>query len=159
MRELMADAETKDAESETKAMPEGPPAIRTVTMPFQTNAAGDIFGGWLLYHMDMAAGSVAYRCARGRCATVAIDRMTFESPVKVGDEVTIWAELVHVGKTSMKFKVSAWRRARDTERSTRVTEALFTFVALDSEGQPRPVRAADLAATSEYSPNVCPGKL
>jgi acyl-CoA thioesterase YciA len=82
---------------------------------------------------------VAARRARGRCATIAVERITFLSPVKVGDEVTVYAELIGVGRTSMRFKVSAWRRARDSEVSTRVTEAEFTFVALDSDGRPRPV--------------------
>ncbi len=121
-------------------MPSGEPAIRTIAMPADTNSAGDIFGGWLMCQMDLAAGSAAARCARGRCVTVEVERLTFQSPVKVGDEVSVWAELVSMGTTSMKFKVSAWRRARDGERSIKVTEALFTFVALDSEGHPRPVR-------------------
>jgi len=84
--------------------------------------------------MDLAAGSAAARCARGRCATVAVEAIRFESPVRVGDEVTVWAELLGIGKTSMKFKVSVWRRAGDGERTTKLTEAVFTFVALDSDG-------------------------
>ena len=115
------------------------PAIRTIAMPADTNPAGDIFGGWLMAQMDLAAGNVAARRARGRCATVAVDRITFLEPVKVGDEVTVWAELLGVGRTSMRFRVSAWRRPRDSERSTRVTEAVFTFVALDEAGRPRAV--------------------
>ena len=115
------------------------PAIRTIAMPADTNPAGDIFGGWLMAQMDLAAGNVAARRARGRCATVAVDRITFLEPVKVGDEVTVEAELVAVGRTSMRFRVSAWRRARDSEVTAKVTEAEFTFVALDAEGRPRPV--------------------
>lgn len=115
------------------------PAIRTTAMPADTNPAGDIFGGWLMAQMDLAAGNVAARRARGRCATVSVDQITFLSPVRVGDEVTVYAELLAVGRTSMRFQVSAWRRPRDSEVSTRVTEARFTFVALDDEGRPRPV--------------------
>jgi acyl-CoA thioesterase YciA len=115
------------------------PAIRTIAMPADTNPAGDIFGGWLMAQMDLAAGNVAARRARGRCATVAVDRITFLSPVKVGDEVTVLADLVTVGRTSMTFQVSAWRRPRDSEQSTKVTEAMFTFVALGPDGRPRPV--------------------
>jgi acyl-CoA thioesterase YciA len=119
--------------------PQLEPAIRTIAMPGDTNPAGDIFGGWLLAQMDLAAGNVAARRAHGRCATIAVDKITFHSPVKVGDEVTVYAALVAVGRTSMRFQVSAWRRARDSEFTTKVTEAEFTFVALNSKGRPRPV--------------------
>lgn len=123
----------------TEVAPAGEPAIRTIAMPSDTNPAGDIFGGWLMSQMDLAAGNVAARLARGRCATIAVEAMTFHSPVRVGDEVTVWAELASIGRTSMRFKVSAWRRPRDSERTTKVTEAIFTFVALDSEARPRSV--------------------
>lgn len=117
------------------------PAIRTIAMPADTNPAGDIFGGWLMAQMDLAAGNVAARRARGRCATVAVERIAFHEPVKVGDEVTVHAELIGIGRTSMRFRVSAWRRPRDSEVSRKVTEAEFTFVALDGNGRPRPVPA------------------
>jgi acyl-CoA thioesterase YciA len=120
----------------------GEPAIRTIAMPGDTNPAGDIFGGWLMAQMDLAAGNAAARRARGRCATIAVDGMVFHEPVKVGDEVTVHAELLAVGRTSMRFQVSAWRRARDSEDSIKVTEATFTFVALDAGGRPRPVPKA-----------------
>jgi acyl-CoA thioesterase YciA len=119
--------------------PAGVPAIRTIAMPGDTNPAGDIFGGWLMAQMDLAAGNVAARRARGRCATVAVERIIFLNPVKVGDEVTVYAELIAVGRTSMRFTVSAWRRARDSDDSSKVTEAEFTFVALNSDGRPRTV--------------------
>ena len=92
-------------------------AIRTIAMPADTNPAGDIFGGWLMAQMDLAAGNAAARRARGRCATVAVDGIIFHSPVFVGDEVTVYADLVSVGRTSMKFKVEAWRRSRDGDES------------------------------------------
>jgi acyl-CoA thioesterase YciA len=130
-----------------ESLPAGEPAIRTIAMPGDTNPAGDIFGGWLMAQMDLAAGNVAARRARGRCATIAVERITFHSPVKVGDEVTVYAELVAVGRSSMKFQVSAWRRARDSDDSSKVTEAEFTFVALNSDGRPRPVPAEPDAAT------------
>lgn len=145
----MAEAGQKQVgNEEPESMPTTPPAIRIIAMPSQTNAAGDIFGGWLMSLMDLAAGNVATRCARCRCATVQVERLTFKSPVRVGDEVSVWAELLSVGRTSMKFKVSAWRRARDGEWCEKVTEAVFVFVALDSEGHPQPVRNADLTATA-----------
>lgn len=117
------------------------PAIRAIAMPADTNAAGDIFGGWLMSQMDLAAGNVAARVARGRCATVAVDGMTFHEPVKVGDEVTVYADVVKIGRTSILMQVDAYRRKRDDDRRVRVTSARFTFVALDDEGRPRPVRA------------------
>jgi len=123
--------------------PEIPASIRTVAMPADTNPSGDIFGGWLMAQMDLAGGMAASRVARGRIATVAVDAMTFQAPVRIGDEVAVWAELGKVGRTSMQFKVSAWRRPRDSATYTRVTEAMFTFVALDSDGKPRPVRSDD----------------
>ena len=110
-------------------------------MPLDTNPAGDIFGGWLMSLMDLAAGSAAARVARGRCATVAVDDICFRSPVKVGDEVTVWTELLGIGTSSMRFNVSVWRRPRDGENTMKVTEAVFTYVALDSDGHPRPVGA------------------
>ncbi len=116
------------------------PAIRTIAMPTDTNPAGDIFGGWLLWQMDLAAGNAAARHAGGRCATVAIDKIVFLNPVKVGDEVTVYSELVATGRTSMRFQVTAWRRRRDGERVHKVTGAIFTFVALDLDGRPRDVK-------------------
>jgi len=118
-------------------LPPGEPAIRTVAMPADTNPAGDIFGGWLMSQMDLAAGNAAARRAKGRCATVAVESMQFVEPVRVGDEVTVWADLVRVGRTSMTFHVSAWRRARTGTAVSKVTDAMFTFVALDGEGRPR----------------------
>lgn len=117
--------------------PQGEPAIRTIAMPADTNPAGDIFGGWLMSQMDLAAGNAAARIAQGRCATVAVEGMTFYSPVRVGDEVTVYANLLYTGRSSMKFNVSAWRRPRDGEAMTCVTHAVFTFVALDAGGKPR----------------------
>ncbi|MBM9593592.1 acyl-CoA thioesterase [Roseitranquillus sediminis] len=116
------------------------PAIRTIAMPADTNPAGDIFGGWLMSQMDLAAGNLAALTARGRSATIAVDAIRFHRPVKVGDEVSLYAELLSVGRTSMKIHVVAWRRYRDREESQKVTEATFTFVALDEDGRSRPVR-------------------
>jgi acyl-CoA thioesterase YciA len=129
-----------------KEAPQGEPAIRTIAMPADTNPAGDIFGGWLMGQMDLAAGNVAARRARGRCATVAVDAIVFHSPVKVGDEVTVFARLVGTGRSSLKLHVEAWRRKRDSDERLLVTDAMFTFVALDAEGQPRPVPPAEPGA-------------
>lgn len=115
------------------------PAIRTIAMPADANPAGDIFGGWLMAQMDLAAGNVAARRARSRCATVSVDRITFHSPVFIGDEVSLYARLLRVGRSSMTIQVDAWRRSRDGEESVKVTEATFVFVALDQGGRPRVV--------------------
>ena len=127
--------------------PRGDPVIRTIAMPADTNPSGDIFGGWLMSQMDMAAGNAASRLSKGRCATVAVEAMTFLSLVRVGDEVTVWAPLVKRGRSSMTFDVQAWRRPRDSEDCTCVTQARFTFVALDNDGRPRPLAATAAGET------------
>ncbi|MCV2448524.1 acyl-CoA thioesterase [Paracoccus sp. DMF] len=123
--------------------PQGQPAIRTTAMPADTNPAGDIFGGWLMSQMDLAAGNVAARRARGRCATVAVDSFTFHQPVKVGDEVSVFATILREGRSSMQLHVEAWRRSREGEETQCVTRASFVFVALDADGRPRPLPSAD----------------
>jgi acyl-CoA thioesterase YciA len=115
------------------------PAIRVSAMPADTNAYGDIFGGWLVSLMDSGAGLVASKHARGRAVTVAMDGMQFLLPVKVGDEVSVYGELKHVGRSSMTIAVEAWRRHRDELEEVKVTEAVFTFVAIDDAGKPRPI--------------------
>ncbi len=124
------------------APPAGPPAIRTIAMPADTNPAGDIFGGWLMTQMDLAAGNAATRRARGRCATVAVEAMTFLSPVSVGDEVSLYAEVVSVGRTSLRIAVEAWRRVRAGDETNQVTRAVFTFVAIGPDRRPRPMPEA-----------------
>lgn len=106
-------------------------------MPADTNPAGDIFGGWLMAQMDLAAGNMAARVARGRSATVAVEAMSFLRPVKVGDEVSLYANLLSTGRTSIKIFVEAWRRDRCLDDREKVTYATFTFVALDDDGRPR----------------------
>lgn len=119
--------------------PDEPPVIRTIAMPADTNPAGDIFGGWLMVHMDLAAGSVATRTARGRAATIAVEAMTFHSPVLVGDEVSFYGSVLGVGRTSIRIRIQAWRRKREDDAVIKVTEAIFTFVAIDENRRPRPV--------------------
>ena len=119
------------------------PLIRTIAMPADANRAGDIFGGWLMSLMDLAAGSAATRRAKGRCSTIAVDAMQFLRPVLIGDEVSLYAEVIHVGRTSMKIKVSAFRRARAEALVEEVTSGTFTFVAIDDDRRPRVVPAAD----------------
>jgi len=127
--------------SEDPALPAGEPAIRVVAMPADTNPYGDIFGGWLMSIMDSAAGTVAARYSRGRAVTIAVDGMTFHRPVKVGDVVSVYADVVSTGRSSMKIEVSAWRRIRAGEEMDRVTHATFTFVAIGDDGRPRVIEA------------------
>jgi acyl-CoA thioesterase YciA len=122
--------------------PDITPVVRTIAMPADTNPAGDIFGGWLMAQMDLAAGNVAARRARGRCATIAVDALTFVSPVQVGDEVSLYASLIETGRSSMRIHVEAWRRPRHGEESRKVTEADFTFVAIGEDGKSRPLPEA-----------------
>ncbi|WP_198376054.1 acyl-CoA thioesterase [Neoroseomonas rubea] len=125
----------------TASPPGDPPQVRVIAMPADANPAGDIFGGWLMAHMDQAGASVALRRARGRVATVAVEAMTFHLPVRVGDEVSLYGHLLGVGRSSIRVHVEAWRRDRTADDAARVTEATFTFVALDAAGRSRPVPA------------------
>lgn len=118
---------------------EGVLVIRTIAMPADTNPAGDIFGGWLMSQMDLAAGNMAGRVAQGRGVTVSVDGMQFLRPVKVGDEVTLYATLGQVGRTSMRVHIDVWARPRYSDHSEKVTNADFVFVAVDDDGAPRPV--------------------
>jgi acyl-CoA thioesterase YciA len=115
------------------------PAIRVTAMPADANAYGDIFGGWLMSMMDSAAGLTAARHSKGRAVTVAMNGMVFHQPVKVGDEVSVYCEIERVGRTSLTIAVDAWRRHRHEDAAAKVTEAKFTFVAVDEDGRPRAV--------------------
>lgn len=113
--------------------------LRVMPMPADANSNGDIFGGWIMAQMDLAGGNLALRRARGRAATVAVEAMTFISPVAVGDEVTIYGRIVSTGRTSMRIAVEAWKRDWHGETVTRVTSAVFVFVAIDEARRPRPL--------------------
>jgi acyl-CoA thioesterase YciA len=115
------------------------PALRTIAMPADTNSNGDIFGGWLLSQMDLAGGTVAARRAQGRIVTVSITSMTFKRPVFVGDEVTCYAELTKVGRTSLTVRIETWVRRGRGGDPIAVTEGIFTYVAVDDGRHPRPV--------------------
>lgn len=111
-------------------------------MPADANPTGDIFGGWILSQMDLAGGNFAGQRAKGRVATVAITAMTFHLPVYVGDEVSCYCSLEKVGTTSMAIKVEAWARRGWTGEAVKVTEGIFTYVALGPDRRPRPVPPA-----------------
>ena len=119
--------------------PQGDLTVRTIAMPADTNANGDIFGGWVLSQMDQAGGIAGVERARGRVVTVALDGMTFLRPVSVGDVLCVYTRVSHVGRTSMKIEVEAWARRFRTQLREQVTEATFTFVAIDDEGRPRAI--------------------
>jgi acyl-CoA thioesterase YciA len=106
-------------------------------MPADTNVYGDIFGGWLVGQMDLAAGALASRKSGGRAVTAAIDAISFHHPVRVGDEVSVYAKFLMGGRSSMRIAVEAWQRDRNSERTRKVTQAIFTFVAVDDSGRPR----------------------
>ncbi|MEM1046724.1 MAG: acyl-CoA thioesterase [Pseudomonadota bacterium] len=123
--------------------PRGELALRTLAMPADVNVNGDIFGGWVVSQMDLAGGIVAAAKARGRVATVAIETMHFIHPVNIGDVVCVYADIERVGRTSMGLHIEAWILRNPAQERKKVTEALFTFVAIDEAGRPRPVPAED----------------
>jgi acyl-CoA thioesterase YciA len=130
--------------SEVDALPTTEPTLRAIAMPADTNPHGDIFGGWLLCQMDLAGSTVATRRAEGRVVTVAITGMTFHRPVLVGDEVTCFAAVQKVGNTSITVKIETWVRRRAGKEKIKVTEGIFTYVAVTAEGSPRSVSASNL---------------
>jgi acyl-CoA thioesterase YciA len=113
--------------------------IRTLAMPADTNPSGDIFGGWVLAQMDLAAGIMAAKRAKGRVATVALDGMSFHRPVNVGDVVSCYAEVTKIGRTSMTVEVETYVDRQRIGENVKVTEGRFTMVAIDEAGRPRPV--------------------
>ena len=123
----------------SKSLPESELALRAIAMPVFANAHGDIFGGWLLSQMDLAGSAVAVRRANGRVVTVAVTAMSFQRPVFVGDEVSCYAKILKVGRSSITVKVEAFARRGRSGKHIQVTEGVFTYVAVDSESKPRPV--------------------
>ena len=120
--------------------PHGDVVIRTIAMPADANANGDIFGGWLMSQMDLGGAILARGTAHSRVTTVAIDSMSFLRPVNVGDVVTCYASLISIGRTSMKIDVEAWVQRYADSALLRVTEGTFTYVAIDDAGKPQPVK-------------------
>ena len=127
------------ASQDTAEQPRGDLTVRLVAMPADTNANGDIFGGWVLSQMDQAGGIAAVDRAQGRVVTIAVEAMTFIKPVKVGDVLCVYTCVDHVGRTSMKIHIEAWAQRFRTHTRVKVTDATFTFVAIDENGKPRPV--------------------
>ena len=119
--------------------PRGELTVRTIAMPADTNANGDIFGGWVLSRMDIAGGIAGVDRAQGRVVTIKVDTMMFIQPVRVGDVLCVYTEVEHVGRTSMRIHIEAWARRFMSTTRDKVTDATFTFVAVDDHGRPRPV--------------------
>lgn len=119
--------------------PDGELSIRTLAFPADTNPAGDIFGGWVLSQMDIAGGIMAKKKANGRTVTVAVDAMTFHKPVMVGDVLCCYAKILKTGRTSIKIKLEAWVTREYENDRIKVTEGIFTYVAVDEQRRPRPI--------------------
>ena len=120
--------------------PQGELSIRTIAMPADTNHNGDIFGGWLLCQMDLAGYRIACKRACSRITTVAIDGLSFRCPVAVGDSVCCYCEIIDIGLTSLKIRIETWALSLENQDQRRkVTEGVFTYVAIDEHGKPQPI--------------------
>lgn len=119
--------------------PRGELTVRIPAMPADANANGDIFGGWVVSQMDLAAEIRAAERARGRVATVSIDRLVFKKPVKIGDTLCVYTSLAAVGRTSVTLEIEAWTQRRISREETKVTEGVFVMVAIDEEGRSTPL--------------------
>ena len=119
--------------------PTGELTLRTLAMPADANAAGDIFGGWVMAQMDLSSGIRAAERAKGRVVTAAVKEMAFELPVKIGDTLSVYTAIDRVGRTSITLRVEAWAQRYLTDHMEKVTAATFIMVALDQGGQPKPV--------------------
>ena len=135
----MPNQTVEPSESPVLEQPRGELSLRTVAMPADTNPSGDIFGGWIMSLMDLAAGVSAGTRARGRVATAAVSNLSFLQPVKVGDVVCVYTDITRTGRTSMTVAVEAWVLRRGQGERTRVTAAEFVLVAVDDDGKPRPL--------------------
>ena len=135
----MAETQAREARRTENPEPRGTLTVRVSAMPADTNANGDIFGGWVLSRMDQAGGIAGVERAQGRVVTIALDAMTFIRPVRVGDVLEVYTEVESVGRSSMKIHVEAWARRFQTRVHEKVTDAIFTFVAISDDGRPRPI--------------------
>ena len=124
-----------------KDQPSGEQTLRTLAMPADANAAGDIFGGWVMAQMDLACGIRAAERAGGRVVTVAVNEMFFQKPMKVGDTLSVHTLIERVGRTSMTLLVEAWAQRYLSKQREMVTHARFVMVALDRDGKPVPIPA------------------
>jgi acyl-CoA thioesterase YciA len=119
--------------------PQGELAIRVIAMPAHTNPNGDIFGGWVVSQMDLAAMCFAKKKTRNRVTTVAIDGMSFIAPVAVGDMVCCYGEIIKTGRSSVTIKIETWALGPDDQNRRQVTEGVFVYVSIDDQGRPTPL--------------------
>ncbi|ESK36502.1 hypothetical protein P256_02555 [Acinetobacter nectaris CIP 110549] len=117
--------------------PDGTLSLQTIAMPADTNWSGDVFGGWIVSQMDLAGAIHAERFSKGRCATIAINQMSFLVPVKVGDVISCYTKILKVGSTSIQIQIEVWNSHDESRPAKQVTAGLFTFVAVDLEGKKR----------------------
>ncbi len=129
---------------ETDELPNGELTVRIPAMPADANANGDIFGGWVVSQMDLAAGIRAAERSRGRVATVAINALVFKKPVKIGDTLCVYTAIEKVGRTSITLAIEAWTQRRTSRVEAKVTEGTFVMVAIDDEGRPSAIPAETL---------------
>jgi acyl-CoA thioesterase YciA len=144
----MTDTPALHAPLNTETEPRGDLCIRTLAMPADTNANGDIFGGWLLSQMDLGGGVFASKIAKSRTVTVAIEAMNFRKAVYVGDLVSVHANLVRVGRTSVTLHIEAWVLRRKEMQSILVTDGNFTYVSIDDSGHPQVIQQGDPPVTA-----------
>jgi acyl-CoA thioesterase YciA len=136
----MTDTPAVQAAPNAETEPSGDLCIRTLAMPADTNANGDIFGGWLLGQMDVGGGVFASKVAKSRTVTVAIEAMSFRKAVYVGDLVSVYGKLVRIGRTSITVRLEAWAVRRRETQSILVTEGNFTYVSIDDQGHPQAIK-------------------
>ena len=123
------------------AKPQGMLTLRVPAMPQDANAAFDIFGGWVMAQMDSACGIRAAERAKGRVVTAAVREMSFARPVKIGDTLCVYTDIIKVGRTSITLKVEAWAQRYLTQQKELVTHGEFIMVALNENGKPTPLPA------------------
>ncbi len=123
-----------------KDAPTGELTVRTMAMPRDTNPIGDIFGGYLLSQMDIAGGIYSQKIAKGRTVTIAVDSMTFYKPLNVGDVLCCYCDTIKIGRTSIAVKVEAWTIRKFQADRDKITEGVFTYVAIDDNSRPRPIK-------------------
>jgi acyl-CoA thioesterase YciA len=119
--------------------PEGTLSLQNIAMPADTNWSGDVFGGWIVSQMDLAGAIHVERLSKGRCATIAINQMTFLVPVKVGNVISCYTKILKVGNTSVQVQIEVWNSHDDSREPVRITEGVFTFVAVDVNGNKRQI--------------------
>lgn len=119
--------------------PEGVLSLQNIAMPADTNWSGDVFGGWIVSQMDLAGAIHVERLSKGRCATIAINEMTFLVPVKVGNVISCYTKILKVGNTSVQVQIEVWNSHDNSREPIRITQGIFTFVAVDVNGNKRQI--------------------